>query len=309
MATINTAPVSGIPAEEASVRDYTRLLKPGVMSLVVFSGFVGMAMAPGSLHPFLEAVTVLCIALGSGAGAAINMWYDRDIDALMRRTQHRPIPAGRIAPDDALFLGLFLAVISVMLLGLATGWAAGGLLAFAIFFYAVIYTMWLKRATPQNIVIGGAAGAFPPVIGWLATTGGAMSMDPVLYFAIIFLWTPPHFWALALYRNDDYKTAGVPMLPVIAGLAATKRQMLAYTLLLLPVTLLPSIIGQSGALYAAGALALGVRFVWHACAVLRSDIPKRAMEMFKFSIFYLFGIFGLLLLDKLVDIPVGMLLN
>ena len=286
---------------EASIRDYFRLLKPGVMSLVVFSGFVGMKMAPGDLHPFLQLLTVLCIAMGSGAGAAINMWYDRDIDAQMRRTQKRPIPAGRIHPDDALFLGLFLAIISVMLLGLAAGWAAGALLAFAIVYYAVFYTMGLKRRTPQNIVIGGAAGAFPPVIGWLAVTGDSLTVEPLLYFLIIFLWTPPHFWALALYRNEDYRTAGIPMLPVVAGLQTTKRQMLAYTLLLLPVTLAPAMVGQSGALYAAGSLTLGLLFCHHAWEVLQTDNAKRAMAMFKFSILYLFMLFTLLLIDKLVD--------
>lgn len=292
--------VSAVP-NEATIRDYFRLLKPGVMSLVVFSGFVGMKMAPGELHPFLQLLTVLCIAMGSGAGAAINMWYDRDIDAQMRRTQKRPIPSGRIHPDDALFLGLFLAILSVMLLGLAAGWAAAGLLAFAIVYYAVFYTMGLKRRTPQNIVIGGAAGAFPPVIGWLSVTGDSLTVEPILYFLVIFLWTPPHFWALALYRNEDYRQANVPMLPVVAGLKATKRQMFAYTLLLLPVTLAPALIGQSGVLYASGSLALGFLFCRHAWEVLHTDNAPRAMAMFKFSILYLFMLFTLLLIDKLVD--------
>ncbi len=295
--------------EEASIRDYFRLLKPGVMSLVVFTGFVGMKMAPGELHPFLQLLTVLCIAMGSGAGAAINMWFDRDIDAQMRRTKQRPIPAGRIHPDDALFLGLFLSVISVMLLGLAAGWTAAGMLALAIVYYAVFYTMWLKRATPQNIVIGGGAGAFPPVIGWLAVTGDAFTIEPWLYFLIIFLWTPPHFWALALYRSDDYRNARVPMLPVVAGIPVTKRHMLAYTLLLIPATLAPTLLGHSGLLYATGALVLGVRFFHYSLVVLRSDEPSHAMAMFKYSILYLFALFSLLLIDKWVDFAQGILLN
>ena len=191
---------------QSSVRDYISLLKPGVMSLVVFTGVAGMVLAPGHINLFQQFITLLCIALASGAGGAMNMWYDRDIDAIMKRTAKRPIPAGRIAPDDALAFGLFLAALSVMLMGLALNWVAASLLAFAIFFYVVVYTMWLKRSTPQNIVIGGAAGAFPPMIGWAAVTGD-VSLEAVLLFAIIFLWTPPHFWALALYKNDDYTRA------------------------------------------------------------------------------------------------------
>lgn len=301
MATTSTVTAAAaFPLQESSIRDYVRLLKPGVMSLVVFSGFVGMVMAPGDLHPFLQVMTVLCIALGSGAGAAINMWYDRDIDALMRRTQTRPIPSGRIHPDDALFLGVFLGITSVMLLGLAVGWAAAGLLAFAIIYYAVFYTMWLKRSTPQNIVVGGAAGAFPPVIGWLAVTPH-LTWEPILYFLIIFLWTPPHFWALALYRSEDYRHAGVPMMPVVAGVETTKKYMLAYTLLLLPVTLSLAWLGQSGAVYAIGVAGLGLNFCRHAVRVLRSDSPTHAIQMFKYSILYLFLLFSLILADKLID--------
>ncbi len=285
---------------EASIQDYLKLLKPGVMSLVVFSGFVGMAMAPGSIHPFFQLLTVICIALGSGAGAAINMWYDRDIDAMMKRTRKRPIPSGSVHPDDALCLGLLLAITSVMLLGLSVGWLAGGTLAFAIFFYAVIYTMGLKRSTSQNIVIGGAAGAFPPVIGWLAVSP-ELTIEPILYFLIIFLWTPPHFWALALYRHDDYRDANIPMLPVVAGLSVTKKHMLAYTLLLVPVTMLPSVIGQSGILYGLGALGLSLWFCRHAIRVLRSEEPAYAIAMFKYSILYLFSLFSLLLIDKFID--------
>lgn len=287
-------------AQDASIRDYLRLLKPGVMSLVVFSGFVGMVMAPGSLHPFLQAITILCIALGSGGGAAINMWYDRDIDAQMRRTATRPIPAGRIAPDDALFLGLFLSMTSVMLLGLATNWMAAGLLAFAILYYAVFYTMGLKRSTPQNIVIGGAAGAFPPVIGWFAVNE-TLTLEPWLYFVIIFLWTPPHFWALALYRSEDYRRVGVPMLPVVAGIRATKHQMLLYTVALVPVTLSPFFLGNSGLFFVAIASVLNLLFIRHALRVLRSDEPVLAIKMFKYSISYLFLLFAGLLCDKFVD--------
>ncbi len=282
---------------QSSVNDYITLLKPGVMSLVVFSAITGMLLAPHSLHPFLQAVTVLCIALGSGAGAVLNMWYDRDIDTIMRRTKERPIPAGKIAADDALFLGLFLSLFSVGILGLAVGWDAAALLGFAIWFYAHFYTMILKRHTPQNIVIGGAAGAFPPMIGWLAVEH-SLTFEPIIYFLIIFLWTPPHFWALALYRNDDYRTAHIPMMPVTAGLPSTKRQMLFYTLALVVTTLLPCIINTSGSVYGVSALALGGMFIWHNLRVIRSDDPKTAMKMFGFSILYLFGVLTMLMIDR-----------
>ena len=289
---------------EASVREVFSLLKPGVMSLVVFTGYVGMAMAPGTLHPLLQVITVLCIALGSGAGAAINMWYDRDIDAIMQRTRTRPIPSGKIAPEDALILGVLLAFFSVSILGLAVGWAAAGLLAFAIWFYGCAYTMLLKRHTDQNIVIGGAAGAFPPVIGWLAVMPVSdISWDPVLYFLIIFLWTPPHFWALALYRHGDYAKASIPMLPVTAGEKTTKRRIFYYTLALVIVSLLPSLPGQSGLFYITGATLLGGLFIYRSYVVWHSDYPKDAMRLFFYSILYLFLLFSLLLIDKLVDIP------
>ncbi len=220
------------------------------MSLVVFTGVAGMVLAPGHINLFQQFLTLMCISLGSGAGAAMNMWYDRDIDAIMKRTKKRPIPAGRIAPDDALAFGLFLAALSVMLMGLALNWMAAGILAFAIFFYAVVYTMWLKRSTPQNIVIGGAAGAFPPMIGWAAVTGD-VSLQSLILFAIIFLWTPPHFWALALYKNEDYKRAGVPMMPVVAGALKTKWQMLLYAVALMAVTPLSlPVLHMAGAVYA-----------------------------------------------------------
>lgn len=279
----------------SSLRDYLTLLKPGVMSLVVFTGAVGMWMAPGHVHPFVQLLTVLAIALGSGGGAAINMWFDRDIDAIMKRTQKRPIPAGRIAADDALALGIMLSIASVALLGLATTVAAAAWLAFAIFFYAVIYTMLLKRHTPQNIVIGGAAGAFPAVIGW-AATGAEVTALPWLMFAIVFLWTPPHFWALALYRHEDYRTAQVPMLPVTAGVASTKRHIVVYSLLLVASSLAPLAYGSS-ALYGVGAGLLGLNFLRHALRVWRSDVPALAMRMFGFSILYLFALFALLLGD------------
>jgi protoheme IX farnesyltransferase len=213
----------------ASLGDFVALLKPRVMSLVVFTGIVGLLLAPGAVHPLLAAVAVLCIAVGAGAAGAINMWYDRDIDALMARTRERPIPAGRVTPAVALGLGISLAVASVAIMGLALNWVAAGLLAFTIFFYVVVYTIGLKRRTPQNIVIGGAAGAFPPMIGWAAVSG-ELTLAPFILFAIIFLWTPPHFWALALFRRGDYDKAGIPMLPVVAGEAVTRRQILVYTL-------------------------------------------------------------------------------
>ncbi len=289
---------SAIPlssATESSLRDYLTLLKPGVMSLVVFTGAAGVWMAPGQLHPFLQFITILCIALGSGAGAALNMWYDRDIDAVMKRTQKRPIPGGRVAADDALALGLMLSVASVGMLGLAVSFVAAAWLAFAIFFYAVIYTMLLKRATPQNIVIGGLAGALPALIGWVAVSPEPALM-PWLMVLIVFLWTPPHFWALALYRHGDYAAAKVPMLPVTAGIPSTKRHILGYTLALIVATLSPLAAG-AGALYGISASLLGAIFLYHAIAVLRSDEPRRAMRMFGYSILYLFILFAALLID------------
>ncbi len=284
------------------VSDFVALLKPRVMTLVVFSGAVGLFVAPGGIHPLLAAVAILCIAVGSGAAGAVNMWYERDIDAVMSRTSNRPIPAGRVAPNDALVFATILAVFSVLLMAFATNLVAAGLLAAAILFYVFVYTVWLKRRTPQNIVIGGAAGAFPPMIGWAAVTGDVSAVSLAL-FAIIFLWTPPHFWALALYRSGDYARAGIPMLPVVAGRAVTKRQMLAYTLALVPVSLVPWALGAAGLLYAAGAGILGLVFVASAVAVLReadAAEDRRARQMFGFSILYLFLIFALLLVDALL---------
>ena len=239
----------------AEVRDFVRLLKPRVMSLVVFSGFAGLFVAPGSIHPFLAAVAVLCIAVGAGAAGAINMWFDRDIDAIMVRTRGRPIPRGKVAPDDALAFGTVLSLGSVLIMALAVNYVAAGLLAVAILFYVFIYTMWLKRSTPQNIVIGGAAGAFPPMIGWAAVTGG-VSLESVVLFGLIFLWTPPHFWALALYRRGDYADAGVTMLPVVAGVRETKKQMFIYTILLFPCAIAPYWLGVAGPLYGMAAAVL-----------------------------------------------------
>ncbi|MBN42557.1 MAG: protoheme IX farnesyltransferase [Alphaproteobacteria bacterium] len=292
-----------LPAAPVSrVLDFVALLKPRVMTLVVFSGAVGLFIAPGALHPLLAVVAILCIAVGSGAAGAINMWYDRDIDALMSRTASRPLPGGRIAPDDALGFAIILALFSVLLMGLATNWVAAGLLALAILFYLFVYTIWLKRRTPQNIVIGGAAGAFPPMIGWAAVNGD-VSFVSLSLFAIIFLWTPPHFWALALYRSGDYERAGVPMMPVVAGSRSTKRQMLVYTLFLVPASLVPFMLGAAGLLYATGVGLLGLFFIVSATRVLReaSDAGHRcARQMFSFSILYLFLVFALLLVDSLL---------
>ncbi len=282
-----------------SAGDFIELLKPRVMSLVVFTGFAGLVVAPGHIHPMLAAVAVLCIAVGAGASAAINMWYDRDIDAVMARTARRPIPSGRVDPAEALAFGVVLAVVSVVVMGLAVNWAAAALLALTILFYVFVYTIWLKRRTPQNIVIGGAAGAFPPMIGWAAVTGG-VDLGSVVLFALIFLWTPPHFWALALFRNGDYTRAGVPMMPVVAGPDSTKRQMLAYTLILLPVGAAPYAVGIAGPVYLAGALVMGGLFVACALKVLWADDDRPAKRMFGFSILHLFSLFALLVGEHLM---------
>jgi protoheme IX farnesyltransferase len=289
----------------STARDWLAMLKPRVMSLVVYSGLAGLLVAPGHLHPVLAFAAVLCIAIGAGAAGAINMWYDRDIDAVMRRTRKRPIPAGRIAPEEALAYGVFLASASVVVMGLATNWVAAGLLAGSIAYYVFIYTMWLKRRTPQNIVIGGAAGAFPPLIGWAAVTG-SLDVMPMLMFGMIFLWTPPHFWALSLFAHADYERAGVPMLPVVAGAKETRRQVVLYTLVMVPFTLLPWMLGMSGIVYGASAAALGLGFivsVWRLAhdqqdasgISLTNDKPARAT--FKYSILYLFALFGALVVD------------
>jgi heme o synthase len=291
-----TGRLSAAPA--ASVADYVEILKPRVMSLVVFTGLVGLVLAPGHLHPVLAMVAVLCITIGAGAAGAINMWYERDIDRLMRRTAGRPLPTGRMAPGEALGFGTVLGVGAVMLMALAVNYVAAALLALTIGFYVFVYTIWLKRRTPQNIVIGGAAGAFPPMIGWAAVTGD-VGWGAIALFAIIFFWTPPHFWALSLYRAGDYATAGVPMLPVVAGPAETKRQMLLYTLVLWPVALAPWLLGITGALYAAGALLLSAAFTGSAILVCRDTTDRSARRMFAFSLLYLLLIFSLLLVDHL----------
>ena len=291
---------TGEEAAPTRVRDYLELLKPRVMSLVVFTGLIGILIAPGHLHPFAAALAVLAIALGSGAAGAINMWYERDLDAVMARTCRRPLPSGRVEPDDALGLGVLLSIFSLLLMSLATNFVAAALLAAAILFYVFIYTIWLKRRTPQNIVIGGAAGAFPPMIGWAAVTGNVSAVGIAL-FLLIFLWTPPHFWALALYRSDDYRRAGVPMLPVVVGPRETKRQMLIYTLLLVPVALAPTLLGAVGWVYGAVALAMSLAFVGYAIRVWRTADDETghpaARAMFRFSLLYLAVLFAALPLD------------
>ena len=291
---------------ESEVADWIALLKPRVMSLVVYSGAIGLLIAPGRINPVLGFAAILCIAVAAGACGAINMWYDRDIDAVMRRTAERPIPAGRIEPGAALGFGVVLAVGAVVVMGLATNTVAAGVLALSIGFYVFVYTLWLKRRTPQNIVIGGAAGAFPPVIGWAAVTGSVDAI-PLILFAIVFVWTPPHFWSLALWANDDYRRAGVPMLPVVAGAKETRRQIAIYTVLLAPLTLAPWIMGFSGAPYAVAAAILNAGFLICAWRVLTDkqdalgvsltdDAPARAA--FKYSILYLFLLLGALAADR-----------
>ncbi|MCC0048974.1 MAG: protoheme IX farnesyltransferase [Rhodobiaceae bacterium] len=285
----------------ASVGDFIALLKPRVMSLVIFTALVGMVAAPGSLHPVLAVTALLCIAVGAGASAALNMWYDADIDAVMGRTRLRPVPRGAVTGEEALAFGLILSAFSVLTLGLLVSWAAAALLAFTIFFYAVIYTMWLKRSTPQNIVIGGAAGAFPPMIGWAAVTGG-VSVESIVLFLLIFFWTPPHFWALALYKSEDYARAGVPMLPVVAGDKATRSQIWLYSLLLAPLGLTPAAVGLGGPLYLAVSAVLGVLFLVLAWQVRVSEGAVAAKRLFAFSILYLFLLFALLLAEPMIGI-------
>lgn len=289
----------------ASVRDYFELMKPRIMMLVVFTAAAGLVAAPSGIHWLTGAAALLAVALGSGAAGAINMWYDADIDAVMTRTSTRPLPAGRVQASDALSLGIFMSIMSVIIMTLATNWQAGALLAFSIFFYGVIYTMWLKRSTHQNIVIGGAAGAFPPVIGWAAVTG-TMPVEAWALFLITFMWTPPHFWALSLVANKDYEKAGVPMLPVVKGASNTRLQILIYTILLLPVTLLPTAFGTGGYIYTAIAAVGGVVFLGFALKVYASQAGdldmeakdrKLALGMFAFSILYLALLFGALIVE------------
>jgi heme o synthase len=296
---LSTSPLVAVGAVPggAAVGDFVALMKPRVMSLVVFTGFVGLYLAPGHLNPVSAGIAVLAIAVGAGAAGAINMWYDRDIDALMRRTEKRPLPAGRMAPGEALGFGGVLAVASVLVMGLGVNWAAAALLALTIAFYVFVYTAWLKRRTPQNIVIGGAAGAFPPLVGWAAVTGD-IGLPALALFGLIFFWTPPHFWALALYRAGDYAKAGVPMLPVVAGARETKKQMLVYTLLLWPLALAPALMGIAGMVYGALALVLSLLFTLMAVRVWRDAGDRSAKQMFGFSILYLFLLFAFLVIDR-----------
>ncbi|MGE0563745.1 MAG: heme o synthase [Pseudolabrys sp.] len=283
----------------AGAGDYFRLMKPRVMSLVVFTALTGLAIAPAHVHPVMAFTALLCIAVGAGAAGALNMWYDADIDARMTRTARRPIPAGRVQPGEALAFGLILSGFAVVTLGLMVNVLSAALLAFTIFFYAVIYTAWLKRGTPQNIVIGGAAGAFPPMIGWAAATG-SLALEPLVLFLIIFFWTPPHFWALALYKTDDYARAGVPMLPVVAGDATTRRQILIYTLILVPLGAAPWALGFAGAVYGVTSVVAGAAMLALAIQVYRERAPQEraSRNLFAFSILYLFLLFAVLLVER-----------
>jgi protoheme IX farnesyltransferase len=287
---------------DADWRDYYALLKPRVMSLVVFTAACGLFAAPVAMHPVLAFTAILCIAVGAGASGALNMWYEADIDALMKRTAQRPLVTGRIAPDSALAYAVALSALSVLIMGIATNWVAAGLLLGAILFYVLVYTMWLKRSTPQNIVIGGAAGAFPPMIGWAAATGD-VTLLPLILFAVIFVWTPPHFWALALFVNADYAKAGVPMMPVVAGVKETRRQIAAYSWLLLGVSVAPWPLGLTGPVYGLSALVLGGVFAVLATLVQRSTTTepsqmKAEKRLFAWSVFYLFALFAALVVDR-----------
>jgi protoheme IX farnesyltransferase len=288
-------------AEGGDVAEYFALMKPRVMFLVVFTALVGLVAAPGHMHPVLAVAALVCIAVGAGAAGALNMWYDADIDARMARTSARPIPRGRISADEARAFGTVLAIGSVICLGLMANWVAAGLLALTIAFYVFVYTMWLKRSTPQNIVIGGAAGAVPPMIGWAAATG-AVSLESFVLFLIIFMWTPPHFWALALLRVRDYERAGVPMMPVVKGEDETRRQILIYSLILAPLGCVPAIVGLGGGLYTLAAGFLGAFFVMFAYACYSErvgpDAERAAKNLFAYSVLYLFLLFAVLLVEQ-----------
>lgn len=298
----DTAPViladhAAAPEPRFHLRDYAILLKPRVMSLVVFTALVGLMLAPGQIDPFTGLIAIVCIATGAGAAGAINMWYDRDIDSVMQRTMNRPLPAGRLQPRTALLLGIILGAASVAAMAALVNAFAAALLALTIVYYVFVYTVWLKRRTPQNIVIGGASGALPPIIGWAAATGD-IGWGAIAMFAIIFLWTPPHSWALALFRKSDYDRAGVPMMPVVAGERSTRTQILVYSGMLVLATLLPFVVGTSSWLYAGAAAILGGLFLRHAWKVYRDDGMRTARALFFFSILYLFLIFATLLLDR-----------
>ncbi len=297
-----------VTTTEPSVGDFIELMKPRVMSLVVFTSLAGLFAAPGSLHPVLAVIAILCIAVGAGASGALNMWYDADIDARMARTAARPIPRGRVTADEALAFGSVLSVMSVLTLGVLVNWVAGALLALTIAYYVFFYTMWLKRRTPQNIVIGGAAGSFPPMIGWAAVTG-TVTVESALLFLIIFMWTPPHFWALALYRCRDYERVGVPMLPVVAGADETRKQILLYSLVLTPLAVAPYFIGLGGIVYLATSVVLGLIFLRLAFKVWRvregREADHAAKQLFGFSILYLFVLFGVILGEHLAMKIIG----
>jgi protoheme IX farnesyltransferase len=302
---MNTATIRHDTALPADWRDLLALTKPRVMSLVVFTGLCGMLAAPAAIHPVLGFTAILCIALGAGAAAALNMWYEADLDALMKRTAGRPLPAGRLDRQTALHFGVGLAVFSVLLMGLAANWLAAAILAVSILFYVLVYTIWLKRRTPQNIVIGGAAGAFPPVIGWAAATGD-VTLLPALLFTLVFLWTPPHFWALSLFVRSDYAAAGVPMLPVVSGAKVTRQQIALYTLPMAAAAVAPWPLGLAGALYGVAAAVLSLAFLILALRVLanRASEPsgmKPEKQLFAYSILYLFAVFGALVADRVVS--------
>ena len=295
------ASATSLPADW---RDFFALTKPRVMSLVVFTGLCGLLAAPEAIHPVLGFTAVLCIALGAGGAGALNMWWEVDLDAKMKRTARRPLPQGRLRPNDARDFGVALSAASVGVMGLAVHWLAAAILAVSILYYAVVYTIWLKPRTPQNIVIGGGAGAFPPLIGWVAVTG-EITLMPVLLFAIIFMWTPPHFWALALFVKTDYAKAGIPMLPVVAGEAATRRQILIYSLILFAVSLVPWWIGGTGLIYGVAALLLSGLFVALSVPVAlrragEGDRMKPEKTLFSFSVLYLFALFTALVADRLI---------
>jgi protoheme IX farnesyltransferase len=293
---------------KASARDFFELLKPRVMSLVVFTAFAGLVLAPGHINPAIALISILCIAVGAGASGALNMWYDADIDAVMTRTAKRPIPSGKVTGAEALGFGLVLSCFSVVILGLAVNVLSAAILAFTIFFYAVVYTMWLKRSTPQNIVIGGAAGAFPPMIGWACVTG-TISVESVVLFLITFLWTPPHFWALALFKMKDYQSVGVPMLPNVSGVPTTKNQIFIYSVLTAIIGVVPTLMGDASFGYGIFAGVLGLAFVYFSILVWRMDeadvkmVP--AKKMFAYSIFYLFAIFSGLIIDRLIAMAIS----
>ena len=308
---MNTAAPATTPAMPADWRDFFALTKPRVMSLVIFTGLCGLLAAPGDINPILGFTAILCIAMAAGGAAALNMWLEADIDAKMKRTANRPLPTGRMRREDARDFGIALASAAIMVMGLALHWLAAGLLALSVLYYAVFYTMWLKPRTPQNIVIGGGAGAFPPLIGWVAVTGQITAM-PLILFAIIFIWTPPHFWALSLFVKSDYANAGIPMMPVVRGQAATRRQILGYSILLIPFALAPWFIGGAALIYGASAAVLSLTFLAFALPVgLRraeeGDDMTPEKRLFKYSILYLFALFAALVVDRVVAHAGGLL--